>query len=176
MLTIVAAILTTSISIAQQERSIVGEILVLGQLAEVYNAWTTVEGIKTFFAPDGKVELKAYGSYEMYFLPNAEQGSKGGEGCKILAFENNKMLSFTWNAPPSLPEVRKHFTHVTIYFFSEGKDLTKVKLIHNGWGTGEEWDKAFNYFSTAWLKVVLPRLKYRFQNGPIEWNNPPKID
>ncbi len=176
MLTLVAAILMVSISIAQQERSIVSEILIPGQVAEVYDAWTTVEGIKTFFAPDGKVELKGYGSYEMYFLPDAEPGGKGGEGCKILAFENNKMLSFTWNAPPGLSEVRKHFTHVTVYFLPEGKGLTKVKLVHDGWGTGVEWDKAFNYFSAAWLKVVLPRLKYRFEHGPVDWDNPPKLN
>ena len=34
---------------------------------------------------------------------------------RILAFQEKKMLSFTWNAP-SLPEARKQRTHVTLRF------------------------------------------------------------
>jgi hypothetical protein len=25
-------------------------------------------------------------------------------------------------------------------------------------------------------KFVLPRLKFRFDNGPVDWNNPPKFN
>ncbi|MBZ0198252.1 MAG: SRPBCC domain-containing protein [Ignavibacteriaceae bacterium] len=176
MFTIIIVVLLATLSFTQQERSIVGEVSVPAPVAEVYNAWTTEDGAKTFFAPDCKIVLKAYGEYEMYFLADAEPGSRGGEGCKVLGFEKNKMLSFTWNAPPSLPDVRKHFTHVTVYFLSVGDSVTKVKLIHDGWGAGDEWDKAFNYFSAAWLKIVLPRLKYRFEHGPVNWDNPPKLN
>jgi len=40
----------------------------------------------------------------------------------------------------------------------------------------EKWDEAFEYFQIAWAKVVLPRLKYRFEVGPIDWTNPPKLN
>ena len=48
-------------------------------------------------------------------------------------------------------------------------------LTHDGWGEGDEWDKAFEYFTEAWIDVVLPRLEYRFRVGPVDWDNPPHL-
>jgi hypothetical protein len=95
---------------------------------------------------------------------------------RILAFEPRKMLSSTWNAAPELPDVRKQRTHVVIGFEQLPGDRTKLTLTHDGWGGGKEWDEAFAYFTRAWRDVVLPRLKYRFSVGPIDWNNPPKLN
>jgi len=49
-------------------------------------------------------------------------------------------------------------------------------LTHDGWGEGEEWDKAVAYFTRAWIDIVPPRLKHRFSVGPVDWNNPRKLD
>ena len=46
-------------------------------LAEVWNAWTTEEGIKTFLGPACAVELRPNGRYEIYFDPSAHQVNKG---------------------------------------------------------------------------------------------------
>ncbi|MBI3038065.1 SRPBCC domain-containing protein, partial [bacterium] len=43
------------------------EVLVHASIEELWRLWTTVEGVKTFFAPDAAIELKAGGTYEMYF-------------------------------------------------------------------------------------------------------------
>jgi uncharacterized protein YndB with AHSA1/START domain len=158
------------------ERAIYAEISVPAKLEEVWEAWTTEEGIKSFFAPACHVALRVKGPYEMYFNQSAEAGKKGGEGNVILAYETNKMISFTWNAPPTLPEVRQQFTHVTVRFTEQDDNTIKVSLNHDGWGEGEEWDKAFDYFDRAWNKVVLPMLKYRFENGPVNWKNLPQIE
>jgi uncharacterized protein YndB with AHSA1/START domain len=158
----------------EQERAIHGEILVNASLDDVWNAWTTEAGIKTFFAPDCKVELQPDGPYEIYFDPDAPECERGGEGLRIMSVQPNKMLSFTWNAPPSLPEVRGQRTHVVLRFYQEG-DATRVTLYHDGWGTGGQWDQSFDYFQRAWLKIVLPRLAYRFNHGPVDWTNPPDL-
>jgi uncharacterized protein YndB with AHSA1/START domain len=47
-------------------------------------AGTTPEGIRTFFAPDCKVDLRVDGAYEIYFSPQAEPGERGGEGMRIF--------------------------------------------------------------------------------------------
>ncbi|MBN1826443.1 MAG: SRPBCC domain-containing protein [Candidatus Eisenbacteria bacterium] len=161
---------------ADPERVIRGETTVNGTIEDVWAAWTTEEGIRSFFAPDCRVELKVGGPFEMYFLPDAEPGSRGGEGNRILAFEPPRMLSFTWNAPPSIPSVREQRTHVTLRFHPLDEKRTRVVLIHDGWGEGEDWDKAYAYFERAWLKGVLPWLRYRFDHGPVDWMNPPKIE
>lgn len=138
---------------------------------DTWQAWTTSEGVTTFFAPEASLELAVGGEYEMYFAPESPKGQRGGEGCKILGFVPGEMLSFTWNAPPSMPEVRKEKTWVVLTFTPLEGNKTRVSLIHLGWQAGEEWQKALKYFDAAW-EIVLGRLQYRFQNGPIDWKSP----
>jgi uncharacterized protein YndB with AHSA1/START domain len=42
-------------------RSIIKEVAVPTSLDEVWNAWTTKQGLESFFAPECHVELKLYG-------------------------------------------------------------------------------------------------------------------
>jgi uncharacterized protein YndB with AHSA1/START domain len=159
-----------------QERAVTGEITVNANIYEVWKAWTTNEGVRTFFAPDSRVDLRVNGRYEIFFLNDSEEGKKGSENCFVLALQDNKMLTFSWSAPPELPEAREQRT-VVIVRFSEVDELhTKINITHVGWGEGGEWDEAYNYFKRAWTKVVLPRLKYRFDVGPIDWSNPPTFN
>ena len=151
-----------------QERAIDEKITVKANIDDVWKAWTTTEGIKSFFAPDAKVELRIDGPFEVYMNPLAEAGMKGADDMRIIGFQDKKMLSFTWNAPPSLPEARKQRTVVIVRFISRGDVLTDVTLHHIGWGEGGEWDKAFDYFSKAWPSV-LKNLKKRFDDGPVDW-------
>jgi len=156
------------------ENVITAEIIVDDFKSKVWEAWTTESGAKTFFAPDCKIDLRPGGAYEMYFDPDAAQGLRGGEGCQILAIQPMEMLSFTWNAPPGMPNVRGQFTHVVVRF-EHDRYGTKVILTHDGWGTGHTWRQAYAYFDAAWKKVVLPRLQYRFCVGLIDWKSPPKF-
>ena len=158
----------------KKEKIIQGEIVVPANIEDVWKVWTTEAGTKTFFAPVCKIDLQPGGAYEMYFSPESPPGVRGGEGCRILAIQPMSMLSFTWNAPPSLPQVRGQFTHVILRFIEEAEG-TRVILTQDGWGSGGEWDKAFDYFKTAWFKVVLPRLKFRFTHNPIDWENLPAL-
>jgi uncharacterized protein YndB with AHSA1/START domain len=157
------------------ERTIFGEIAVPAGLGEVWAAWTTEEGVKSFFAPDCRVELEPDGAYEVYFNLDAPAGERGGEGLRVLAVQPKKMFSFTWNAPPTLPEVRGQRTHVILRFYDTGDGSTRVTLRHDGWGEGGQWDEAFDYFQSAWKEVVLPRLRYRFEHGPVDWEDPPEL-
>ena len=100
-----------------EERVIFGEVLVHADLKLVWDAWSTEAGVKSFFAPACKINLKPGGAYEMYFVTESPPGSRGGEGYTVIAIQPMEMLAFTWNAPPSLPTIRSHFTHVVIRFY-----------------------------------------------------------
>jgi uncharacterized protein YndB with AHSA1/START domain len=157
-----------AMNVAAQDRAINEKVTVKANVDDVWKAWTTTEGVKTFFAPDAKVELRVDGPFEIYINPLAESGQKGADDMRILAFQDKKMLTFTWNAPPSLPEARKQRTVVIVRFISRGDALTDVTLQHVGWGEGGEWDKAFDYLTKAWSSV-LKNLKKRFDDGPVDW-------
>ena len=151
-----------------EERAINEKITVKANVDDVWKAWTTTEGIKTFFAPDAKLELRVDGPFQVYINPFAEPGSKGADDMRIIGFQEKKMLSFTWNAPPSLPEARKQRTVVIVRLIARGDAITDVTLHHVGWGEGGEWDKAFDYFSKSWPSV-LKNLQKRFDTGPVDW-------
>lgn len=164
-----------SVLAQEDERAVKAEVIVPAGLDQVWQAWTTEEGLKSFFAPACKVDLRVSGAYELYFNPAGAPGERGGEGNVILAIQPMNMLAFTWNAPPSLPNVRQQHTSVVLRFKEIAPGQTKVTLVESGWGEGEEWDQAFAYFNRAWAEIVLPRLRYRFANGPIDWSNPPSL-
>jgi uncharacterized protein YndB with AHSA1/START domain len=157
------------------EKAIVIVEEIRAPISEVWEAWTTEKGAKTFFAPSCKINLVPSGEYEMYFMPGAPAGQKGGEGCRILAIEPEKMLSFTWSAPPQFPKIRKQYTTVILRFEKLTDDRTTVSFTQIGWGESEEWQKVYHYFQNAWGKVVFPRLKQRFAKGPIDWSNLPEV-
>jgi uncharacterized protein YndB with AHSA1/START domain len=155
------------------DRAIVGEIAFQASMEDVWQAWTTEAGVCTFFAPRAHIDLCPGGAYEMFFDLDEQPGRQGGEGMHFIAIQPKQMLSFTWNAPPELPTVRGEMTHVMVRLYPLAEKSTKVTLRHDGWGSGGEWDLAFAYFERAWLQIVLPRLKYRFVVGPIDWGSPP---
>ena len=159
-----------------EEKSLHFEVMVPASLEEVWHAWTTEEGVKTFFAPDCNIELRPDGPYEIFFNPGAPPGDKGGDGLRVMAIDPMMMISFTWNAPPSLPEVRGQRTHVILRFFAGDDQSTRLSLHHDGWGTGGQWDEAYEYFANAWGKIILPRLRFRFFHGPVDWESPPDTE
>ena len=137
-----------------------------------WEAWATPSGAETVLAPTVRIELKPGGAYEPLFTPEAPEGSRGGEGLKVLAFVPGRFLAFTWNAPVEFPNVRKSGSGwVAIAFSPRPKDRTFVEFWHLGWGTGAEWDRVFEYFQHAW-DTVLFRLAERFTTGPIDWTKP----
>lgn len=45
----------------------------------VWSAWTTVDGVKTFFAPDAIIELRVGGEYSIPFDPDNAPGERGAD-------------------------------------------------------------------------------------------------
>lgn len=161
-----------------EERAIEIEVDLDAELEQVWNAWTTPQGIRAFFAPDCHVDIRVDGLYEIFFNPDAELGRRGADGMRILVLEPMKRFAFTWNAPLSMPRVRQQRTVVTLNFQPSSVDHghTKMRLRHDGWGEGEEWDEAFEYFSKAWRESVLPRLVYAMNIGPVDWSRLPELE
>jgi uncharacterized protein YndB with AHSA1/START domain len=155
------------------ERAIRKVVVIDAPVDQVWEAWTTAKGVRSFFAPACNVELRVDGPYEIFFDPYAPAGERGAEGMRVLACQPKTMLAFTWNAPPHLAEVRGQLTHVLIRLRARDDGRTLVTLTHSGWGEGGQWDEAFVYFERAWGQIVLPRLQYRFSVGPVDWYDPP---
>lgn len=153
---------------AAAERAIDKDVVVNATVDQAWEAWTTREGIVSFFAPDAKIEPRVGGAFQIYIDPDAPPGSKGADDMRFMALQPKKMLSFDWNAPPHLPAARAQRTFVVLRFEPVSDKETRVTLHHTGWGDGGEWDQAYAYFDRAW-DGVLRKLKKRFDQGPQDW-------
>jgi uncharacterized protein YndB with AHSA1/START domain len=152
------------------ERSIDKEVVVAAPIQAVWQSWTTKVGIESFFAPEAEIEPKVGGAFHIHINPYGEPGTKGADDMRFMALQPPTMLSFDWNAPPSLPEIRKQRTFVVVRLADIDGKSTRVSLHHTGWGDGGEWDKTYSYFDRAWGNV-LANLKKRHESGPIDWTD-----
>jgi len=163
-----AILLALAMAAAAAERSIDKEIVVAATPEQVWSAWTTRDGIVGFFAPDAEIDARVGGAFHVFINPLAPAGMKGADDMRFMALQKPSMLSFDWNAPPSIPEIRAQRTFVVVRIEPVDDKHTRVMLHHTGWGSGGEWDKAYAYFDRAWGNV-LPNLKKRFDTGPVDW-------
>ena len=163
-----AALLLAATAAHAAERAIDKTVDVNASVDDVWDAWTTRAGIVSFFAPDAKIEPRVGGAFEVYIDPEAPPGSRGADDMRFMALQPKRMLSFTWNAPPHLPEARAQRTLVILRLQPVGDKQTRVTLHHVGWGDGGEWDQAYAYFDKAW-GGVLANLRKRFDQGPQDW-------
>ncbi|HEY0742279.1 MAG TPA: SRPBCC domain-containing protein [Chryseosolibacter sp.] len=156
-----------------KEKKVSLYIRINASVDSVWSRWASEKGIKMFFAPACTYELKTFGKLDILFAPLAPPGQRGAEDNRILAVEEKKMISFTWDAPPQYPEIRKQRTLVTVRFYPTSSKETLVTLTQTGWGQGEDWNTVLNYFKGAWAGFVLPNLKYSLEVAPINWTDFP---
>jgi uncharacterized protein YndB with AHSA1/START domain len=154
-----------------EPRALQGGVLVPASVAEVWRAWTTVEGIRSFFAPDARIEVRPGGAWEILFLTDAPVGSQGSEGCRVLEVQAPRRLAFSWNFPPHMPAIRDQHTRVEIGLEPTASGATWLEFLQTGWGEGADWDAGYEYFDRAW-DLVLARLQRRFAVGPLDWSKP----
>jgi uncharacterized protein YndB with AHSA1/START domain/uncharacterized protein YciI len=152
------------------DRMVRKEVVVPATADQVWETWTTTEGLKTFFSANARVELQVGGPFEIYFLMDNPYGSRGSEDCTILSYLPKKMLAFEWNAPPQFGELRDKRTQVILEFTAVDPEHTRVILAQIGWGEGAEWRRLYDYFDRAW-EIVLGNFKKRFESGPIQWSD-----
>lgn len=144
---------------ADEPRMLRKEVVIHAPLHAVWNAWTTAEGLQPV-SSKSNVELRPGGAYE-WFLdgPVDENGKRGGEGARVLAFLPKEMLAFDWTFPPAVPTLRLAGAKTqVIVFFKEEADGVRVRFVQHGWQAGEDWDRGYAYFDKAW-DWVLSKMK-----------------
>ncbi|MDF1543868.1 MAG: SRPBCC domain-containing protein [bacterium] len=147
------------------DRTIELDETIAAPLKQVWAAWTTTEGITSWLVQEAEIDLRIGGAYELYFAIEAPKGSRGAEGCKVLSYAPQRMLSFSWNAPPTIPKLRKlgPCTWVVLEFEALDPNKTAIRFRQFGIKVGKEWDEYLAYFESAWPNV-LAALKKHFQS------------
>lgn len=153
------------------DRTVVVEATVDAIPQRVFEAWTTAEGLKSFFGPKAVVEPRVGGVYTLVFTPETDpEGlTLGTKGARILRFEPGKSLAFEWitfvgqdglgpERPPYMAPAERNArplpTWVELSFEALPEGRTHLKLCHYGFRRGGPWEAAYPYFTSAWAGVV----------------------
>jgi uncharacterized protein YndB with AHSA1/START domain len=144
------------------------EFSVAAPVADVWTAVSTTDGLRTFFSSGASIELVTFGHFVHHFTEEAPSGKADLTGNLVLAVQPDRLLTFTWDAPPKYPSVRAQRTVFEIRLAPDGAAQTRVTFTQSGFGNGGEWDGTFEYFRGGWA-LVAAALQYRFDVGPINW-------
>ena len=137
------------------------DVQVPGSRSEVWKAMTTAEGMKSWIAPDARVQLREGGEWLAIW-----SGAAPGGG-KIQSFSNESKLVIHAMAPERFPEVRSVGTTVTFTLESCGAQCTRVRMLQTGWKAGAEWDAAYDYLAGGNAQV-LESLHRRFADETVK--------
>jgi uncharacterized protein YndB with AHSA1/START domain len=143
-------------------RSLKFEVVVPASVDEVWQAFTTSDGLSTWLTPGAVADLRKGGEWTAHF-----PGGKTGGGT-IISFVPKREMVMSAMAPEWFPAVRAERTTATFRFSPQGPESTLVQLEQTGWKEGEEWDKAYDYLSKGNAQL-LETLRRRFINGPLDW-------
>lgn len=152
------AILTCE-SQAQLRPMVYADTTVEAGIDEVWTDWTTAKGLESFFAPKAIVDGRIGGSYEVWFAPDAPKGQRGAEDGILLGWQkdtadDSMMIQFTWKMPPYMPEINESMTVIQLWMIPMGKDKTRLRLFHTGFGDSPKWLEAERYFEKSWPQVL----------------------
>lgn len=118
--------------------------------AVAWGAWTSAQRLSRWWpVPHARIDLRVGGAFELRFVPGA---SRGTEGCRILSYVPDRMLSFSWKNPPHLSGGNV-LTWVVLTFTAVAGG-TEVELVHNGFPLGPEGERSVEYFRQAWRRVL----------------------
>jgi uncharacterized protein YndB with AHSA1/START domain len=155
------AVAQTDPPAAVKPQQLVIEVEIPASVAEVWQAFSTSDGLSTWLTPNAVVDLRPGGEWIAHF----PGGSTGGG--TIVSFVPEKEMVLSALAPDQFPHVRAERTKAMFQFEPRGNS-TVVRLTQTGWKSGEEWTRAYEYLmaGNAQLMAALHR---RFVNGPMDW-------
>jgi hypothetical protein len=116
---------------------------------EVWKLFTTDEGLKKWIAPVAKIDFKTGGSIWTNYDKNKTFDDTTSIKLGIINYLQYEMLTLKVNLNRSFPEeIREQDKNLQeiIQIADLGKGKIKIISTMMGWGTGDEWDKAYVFF------------------------------
>ncbi len=132
-------------------------------LAQVWDAFTTEEGIESWMTPLAEVDLRVGGSIQTNYNPQGTIGDETTIVHRILSLEPQRMLSSrVEKAPAGFPHAKVVEQAWGVWYFEPlGVNRTHIRLVSAGWGSGPDWDAAETFFQ-AGNEWTLNKLKEKF--------------
>ena len=139
--------------------------------AEIWNAFTTTEGLRSFVAPVIDLDFRIGGRWESSYNPQSKIGDPANIANEVMCYLPPEMLAIrNIQTPPGFPdpELGKRLWTV-MQFEARGDRETKVTITMLGWADGDEASPVFELFRRGNV-YTLGKLYERFRSGPHVWD------
>ena len=116
-----------------------------------FRLFTDPDGLQSWLCEKANVEARLDGAYELFWEPSDPENDST-IGCRITAFESDRLLAFQWRSPKQFKpfaNAADPLTHVVVAFHQVAQGAM-VTLIHSGWRSTTEWLAAAQWQSRAW--------------------------
>ena len=160
----------TSFSAPDGSRVLQQSLVIPATRAELWAAFTTTEGIRSWAAPVVSADFRLGGIWESSYSLKAKIGDSGNIKNQYLGYVPLHMVAIqAIAAPPSFPS-RELLVEIftVIELDSLAPRQTRVTISMMGYRSGTGFDAIYRHFEggNAWS---LQKLHERFVTGPVEW-------
>jgi uncharacterized protein YndB with AHSA1/START domain len=152
------------------DRTLQLSIVVPASARDVFAAFATAEGWRTWAVPFAVGEPRVGAVMETAYRLDAKPGDRGNIKNQFIAWLPERLLVFrNVQAAPDFPNADLFAKVVSVVeFVPLGPSSTKVVMSGVGYGAGPGFDDLYKMFQggNAWS---LAKLKQRFETGPVDW-------
>jgi uncharacterized protein YndB with AHSA1/START domain len=148
------------------ERVMREEILIKAPRAEVWKAFATSEGWKSWAMPLAELDLRIGGHLEASYDPAAKVGDPNNIKHQILSYVPGRLLVFrNVQAPKGFPHADLFGRVTSVLILDDAGDgFTRVTEAGVGYGQGADWDELYGFFLPG-NAYMLEKLKAHFEGG-----------
>ena len=151
ILIILLSLLMEVICLESEVSKVVFESEVGADIAVVWNAFTTTEGLQSWMAPIVEIDLKVGGKIRSNYNSEGKIGDETTIENTILAFDPYRMISLkTSKYPSGFPFKDAAEKTWSVFYFEElPSGNTLIKIIGLGYGDDEESKQLKEFFDTG---------------------------
>lgn len=139
------------------------EGIVDAPLAEVWNVWSTSEGLRQWMAPHAEIDLRVGGLMRANYNPDGKLGDSQTIVNTVLSFEPQRMISIKVIKTPDgfpFPNAIAQMWSV-IYFAAAGANRTAFREVSLGFSSDEESQRMRAFFNNG-NATTLSQLQQHF--------------
>ncbi|NVK55742.1 MAG: SRPBCC domain-containing protein [Alteromonadaceae bacterium] len=165
MILVVVAFLFFGSSVKAQEDRVVDEFEIHANINDVWNAFSTAEGLRSWVAPLADIDFRVGGKWRANYNKDGELGDEATIENTILSYDPQRMISLKATGFPKgfeFVDAAKH-TWTVFYFTKVSDDKTKITIVGLGYRDTEQsrkmraFFKPANQYSMNLLKAALER-------------------
>jgi uncharacterized protein YndB with AHSA1/START domain len=159
----------TSFVEANGDRAIQLSIEVPAPPNDVFEAYATTDGFKSWAVPIASIDLRVGGAIESNYNPDAKLGERDNIRNEIVAYVPDRILVLrNVQAPRTFVDPELFQRTVTVVEFAASGAGTRVTITNAGYGAGEQFDRLYRQFEWG-DAYTLAELRARFVRGPVDW-------